>query len=334
MNYLLKRLLWMIPTLIGIVTITFFLTRLRPDPVSLQMMGEDGLKDNSASAQYREELRAYYGLDKPLLEQYFILWKNVLTFDFGNSRIDHRPVWDKITSALPVTLLLNVITIFVVYVISIPLGVYSALHEKDRTDKFITAVLYMLYSLPVFWVGMLLIKYFAGGDYLNLFPLGGLMSDGAARLSFLTQVQDVLWHLFLPVVASVYGAFAFLSRFVKSSFMEALRSDYVRTAKAKGLSSRRVIYVHAMRNSLIPIVTLMAGILPELFSGSVIIESIFSIPGMGNLIYDSIRANDDTVIIAVTLFSALLTLSGIMLADILYALIDPRIQYGKKEGDL
>lgn len=329
MKYIAKRILWMIPTLIGIVTITFFLTRLRPDPVSLQMMGPDGLKDTSASAQYMEELRDYYGLDEPLLTQYFILWKNVLTLDFGNSRIDHRPVFDKVMAALPVTLLLNVLTIFIVYVISIPLGVYSALHENSRSDNIITTLLYMLYSLPVFWVGMLLIKYFAGGDYLNWFPLGGLTSSGAEQMPWYIKVQDILWHLFLPVVASVYGSFAFLSRFVKSSFMEALRSDYVRTAKAKGLSSRRVIYVHAMRNSLIPIVTLMAGILPELFAGSVIIESLFSIPGMGNLIFESVRANDDTVIIAVTLFSAFLTLAGILLADILYALIDPRIQYDK-----
>lgn len=320
----------MIPTLIGIVTITFFLTRLRPDPVSLQMMGPDGLKDTSASAQYMEELRNYYGLDEPLFKQYLILWKNVLTLDFGNSRIDHRPVFDKVMAALPVTLLLNVLTIFIVYVISIPLGVYSALNENTRSDQVVTTILYMLYSLPVFWIGMLLIKYFAGGDYLNWFPLGGLMSDGIEHMAWYVKVQDVLWHLFLPLVASVYGSFAFLSRFVKSSFVEALRSDYIRTAKAKGLRSRHVIYVHAMRNSLIPIVTLMAGILPELFAGSVIIESLFSIPGMGNLIFDSVRANDDTVIIAVTLFSAFLTLTGILLADILYAVIDPRIQYDKR----
>lgn len=324
----------MIPTIIGIVTITFFLTRLRPDPVSLQMMSPEGMEDNSAAAVYKKELRKYYGLDKPLLQQYFILWKNILVLDFGNSRIDHRPVLEKILESLPITLLLNVITIFLVYVISIPLGVYSAIHESSRSDTIITGILYILYSLPVFWVGMMLLKYFAGGDFLDWFPLSGLQSDGSDSLSWWQKIQDIAWHLVLPVTVSVYGSFAFLSRFVKSSFMEALHSDYVRTARAKGLSSRRVLYVHAMRNSLIPIVTLMAGILPELFSGSVIIESLFSIPGMGNLIYDSILSNDDTVIIAVTLFSAFLTLMGILLADILYAVIDPRIQYGKEEHSL
>lgn len=322
----------MIPTLIGIVTITFFLTKLRPDPVAQMALGPEGLKDTSGAEQYLEELRKHHGYDKPIWQQYLIMWKNVLTLDFSTSRVDHRPVMDKILEALPYTLGLNLITIFIVYLISIPLGIYSALHDTSRSDQFITFILYILYSLPGFWVALLLLKYFAGGDYFDLFPLGGWRSDGAEQLPWHLQAADLLHHLFLPIVVSVYGSFAFLSRFIKSSFMEALKADYIRTAKAKGLNSRRVVYVHAMRNSMIPLVTLMAGLLPSLFGGSVIIEKIFSIPGLGKLAYDSVYANDDTVIIAEVIIAAVLTMIGILLADLAYAKVDPRISFDKDEA--
>jgi len=321
----------MIPTFIGIVTITFFLTKLRPDPVSQKLLNPDGIKDTSASEQYVEQLKKYYGYDKPLITQYFIMWKNILKLDFSTSRMDHRPVIDKIKEALPVTLGLNIITVFIVYLISIPLGIYSAIHGESRFDKSLTLFLYVLYSLPVFWVALLLLKYLSGGDHLDIFPLNGLKSDYFNELNWFQKLLDFMWHLFLPVLVSVYGSFAFLSRFVKNSFMEALKSDYIRTARAKGLTERRVIYVHAMRNSLIPIITMMAGLLPGLFGGSVIIESIFSLPGMGKLAYDSIYSNDETVIIAVVSFSALLTLFGILISDLVYALVDPRINLDQEK---
>lgn len=323
----------MIPTFIGIVTITFFLTKLRPDPLTQQMMSPEGMKDTSAAEQYLEELRAYYGYDKPLYVQYFKTWKNILTLDFSVSRIDHRPVIEKIGEALPVTLLLNIITIVIVYIISIPLGVYSALYDETLGDRFITILLYVLYSLPSFWVALLLLKYLAGGDYLNMFPLSGLYSDAHEEFNLFNRFLDIAWHLFLPVTVSVYGAFAFLSRFVKSSFMEAWKSEYIRTARAKGLNKRRIVYFHAMRNSLIPLVTMMAGMLPGLIGGSVIIESIFSLPGMGKLAYDSIYSNDETVIMAVVSISAILTLIGILISDIVYTLVDPRIQFEETQRE-
>lgn len=331
MKYALKRILWMIPTFIGIVTITFFLTKLRPDPVMQKMLNPDGIKDTSASQQYVDQLRHYYGYDKPLITQYFIMWKNILRMDFSTSRIDHRPVIDKIKEALPVTLWLNVITIFIVYLISIPLGIYSAINGDSRFDRGLTLFLYVLYSLPTFWVALILLKYFSGGDYLDIFPLTGLKSDYFDDLNWFQKFLDIVWHLFLPIVVSVYGSFAFLSRFVKNSFLEALKSDYIKTARAKGLTERRVIYVHAMKNSLIPIITMMAGLLPGLFGGSVIIESIFSLPGMGKLAYDSIYSNDETVIIAVVSFSALLTLFGILISDLTYAFVDPRINLDQEK---
>lgn len=322
----------MIPTFIGIVTIAFFLTKLRPDPISQKMMGPEGaMQESAASEQYLEQLREYYGYDKPLYVQYFKLWKNVLTLDFSTSRIDHRPVIEKIGEALPVTLFLNITTILIVYLISVPLGVFSALKERSLIDQTLTLFLYILYSIPAFWGALLILKYFAGGDFLNLFPLGGLVSEDFDELGFFGKIFDFLWHMTLPILISVYSSFAFLSRFVKSSFIEAWKSDYIRTARAKGLDQRRIIYIHAMKNSLIPLVTMMAGLLPALFGGSVIIESIFSLPGLGKLAYESIYTNDETVIIAVTTISAFLTLVGILLSDIMYTIVDPRIRFDKLE---
>ncbi|MCS6984390.1 MAG: ABC transporter permease [Leptospiraceae bacterium] len=330
-SYFIKRILWMLPTLFGIVTITFFLTKLRPDPLSQMAFGPEGLKDTSAAEQYLQELRRYYGYDKPLWEQYLLMWKNILTLDFSTSRVDKRKVLEKIAEALPYTLILNAITIFVVYLISVPLGIWSAIHDATFIEKTLTFLLYILYSLPGFWVALLLLRYLAGGDYLDLFPLGGFRCEGYENLPWYLQLWDILHHLVLPVTVSVYGSIAFMSRFVKSSFLEALKADYIRTAKAKGLTQRRIIYIHALRNSLIPLITLMAGLLPALFGGSVIVEKIFSIPGLGKLAYDSVYANDDPVIIAEVFISAVLTMLGILLADLAYAKVDPRITFEKTE---
>lgn len=321
----------MIPTFIGIVTVTFMLTKMRPDPISQQMMGSEGMKAGSASRQYVDQLRKYYGYDKPIYIQYLYMWKNILTLDFNISRIDQRKVSEKIKEALPYTLTLNIITIFIIYLISIPLGVFSGVHDGSITDRIITLFLYVLYSLPVFWTALILIRYLAGGDFLNYFPLGGWQSDYYEQFSFFEKIQDLIWHLFLPIAVSVYGSFAFLSRFVKSSFLESYRSEYIKYAKAKGLSEHRVIYVHALKNSTIPLITLMAGLLPSLFGGSVIIEKIFSIPGMGKLAYESIYTNDETVIIAVVSISAILTMIGILITDIVYTVVDPRISFQKSE---
>jgi ABC-type dipeptide/oligopeptide/nickel transport system permease component len=318
----------MIPTFVGIITITFFLIKLRPDALTTASMGPDGMKESSGLDEFQTKMRAYYGLDQPLHVQYLKLWKNILALDFSESRIDHRPVLSKIGEALPVTLFFNLITVFIVYSISIPLGVYMALHDGSRREHLIATVLYVLYALPGFWVALMVLKYFGSAEYLDLFPLSGLVSPYFSKLTWYQQVADFLWHLVLPIFVMVYGSFAFLSRYMKSSFLEALRSDYVRTAKAKGLNNATVIYVHALRNSVIPLVTLLGGLLPSLIGGSVILERIFSIPGMGKLAYDSFYANDDTVIIAVVSISSVLTMLGIFLSDIAYMAVDPRIRYG------
>jgi peptide/nickel transport system permease protein len=266
--------------------------------------------------------------------QYLRLWKNIVTLNFSESRIDHRPVLEKIGEALPVTLFFNLLTVFLVYTISIPLGIYMAIHDQTRRERLIAGALYVLYALPSFWVALMLLKYLASAEYLDLFPLSGLVSPFFDKLPWYQKVGDILWHLVLPVIVMVYGSFAFLSRYMKSSFMEALRSDYVRTARAKGLSGRTVLYVHALRNSVIPLVTLLGGLLPSLIGGSVILERIFSIPGMGKLAYDSFYANDDTVIIAIVSISSVLTMLGIFLSDIAYMLVDPRIRYGVESAEV
>jgi len=318
----------MVPTFIGIITITFFLIKLRPDALTTASMGPDGMKESSGLDEFQTKMRAYYGLDQPLHVQYLKLWKNILTLDFSESRIDHRPVLSKIGEALPITLFFNLLSVFIVYTISIPLGVYMALHDGARREHVIATVLYILYALPGFWVALMLLKYLGSAEYLDLFPLSGLVSPYFSKLAWYEQAADFLWHLVLPVFVMVYGSFAFLSRYMKSSFLDALRSDYVRTAKAKGLKNSTVIYVHALRNSVIPLVTLLGGLLPSLIGGSVILERIFSIPGMGKLAYDSFYANDDTVIIAVVSISSVLTMLGIFLSDIAYMAVDPRIRYG------
>ncbi|HRP68446.1 MAG TPA: ABC transporter permease [Turneriella sp.] len=331
MGYILKRFLLMVPTFIGIVTITFFLTKLRPDALTTASMGPDGMKESTGLDEFQKKMRAYYGLDKPLHEQYLQLWKNILTLDFSESRIDHRPVLAKIGEAVPITLFFNLITVFIVYTISIPLGIYMAIHDNSRREKFLATFLYVLYALPSFWVALMLLKYFGSAEHLDLFPLSGLVSSYYDKLNWYQKIGDVLWHIALPIAVMVYGSFAFLSRYMKSSFLEALKADYVRTARAKGLKNKTVIYIHALRNSVIPLVTLLGGLLPSLIGGSVILERIFSIPGMGKLAYDSFYANDDTVIIAIVSISSILTMVGIFLSDIAYMLVDPRIRYGMTE---
>lgn len=328
MRYTLKRFALMIPTFIGIITITFFLTKLRPDALTTASMGPDGMKETTGLDDFQKKMREYYGLDQPLYVQYGRLWKNILTFDFSESRIDHRPVREKIIEALPITLFFNVVTVLIVYSISIPLGIFMAVHDRTRREKILATVLYALYALPGFWVALMLLKYFGSAEHLDLFPLSGLVSSHFGSLNWWQKAADFLWHLVLPLTVMVYGSFAFLGRYMKASLIEALKSDYVRTARAKGLSDKNIIYVHALRNSLIPLVTLLGGLLPSLIGGSVILERIFSIPGMGKLAYDSFYANDDTVIIAIVSFSSVLTMIGIFLSDIAYMFVDPRIRYG------
>jgi len=227
---------------------------------------------------------------------------------------------------LPITIQLNLISIFLVYLIAIPCGIYSATRPGTVTDRLLTLFFFFIYSLPSFWVAVLLIMLFGGGDFWDILPVYGISSIGAEDWPFLPWLTDPVWHLVLPITCLTYAGFADLSRLTRANMLEVIREDYIRTARAKGLSERLVIFKHAFRNALLPIVTLLAFLLPAMIGGSVIIESIFSIPGMGQLGFEAVLSRDYPVIMAITTISALLTLAGLLLSDVLYAVLDPRIK--------
>jgi peptide/nickel transport system permease protein len=328
-TYLGKRLLMMIPTLLGITIITFLVVQLAPGnpaEIKIRRVQGEGL-DPQYTAEIIEQTKKLYGLDKPLHIRYWIWFKQVVTFNFGYSYKDHRPVARKILERVPISLQLSFISIFLVYLFSVPIGVFSAVKQGSAGDQAVTVMLFILYSLPNFWVAMMLIYLLGGGDFLHWFPVFGLNSEGAEAFGFFGWLSDRIWHLVLPVTCLTYGGLAYISRQQRAGMLEVIRQDYVRTARAKGVSEKVVMFKHALRNAVIPIVTLLAALLPAMLGGSVIIESIFSIPGMGKLAFESILARDYPVIMGVLTISAMLTLLGILLADIAYTLVDPRISF-------
>ena len=317
-----------VPTFLGISLITFLVVQLAPgSPVYMKLrQAEGGMAAGAESAQIIEQTKKLYGLDKPIHIRYVIWLGKLARLDFGDSYKDQRPVITKIKETLPVTLQIEVIVIFLIYLISIPLGVYSATHQYSLGDRVTTLILFILYSLPSFWVAMLLMLFFGGGRFLSWFPVNGLNSFGAENLAWGPWLLDRLWHLVLPVICLTYGGLAGLSRYARAGMMEVIRQDYIRTARAYGFSEKTVIWKYALRNSLIPIVTLLATLLPALIAGSFIIESIFSIPGMGRLGFEAILSRDYPLIMGILSISAFLTLLGLLLSDILYAVVDPRIK--------
>jgi len=329
-QYILKRLLLILPTLLGITLVTFVIIQLAPgNPATLkiQMTRQGGVTDQAVAQAIVEQTRKLYGLDKPLLVRYGIWLKQIATLNFGNSYKDHRPVMEKIWEAMPITLQISLLSIFLSYLIAIPMGVYSAVKQDSAVDRVSTVALFVLYSLPNFWVATLLIVYLGGGDYLDLFPIDGANSFDADQWPFWRWLSDRIWHLVLPVACLTYGGLASLSRYMRAGMIEVIRQDYILTARAKGLSEKIVVFKHAFRNSVIPIVTFLAFLLPAMIGGSVIVESIFSIPGMGKLGFEAVLSRDYPVIMAIATISALLTLVGILLSDILYVLVDPRISF-------
>lgn len=322
----------MVPTLFGIVVITFAVVHLAPgDPASLKSQSAtESISSDVATQKIIDETRSLYGLDRPLHIQFALWLKQVATLDFGTSFHDKRPVIDKIADALPITLTLNVLTIIIIYVISIPLGIVSALRPRGFVDRVSALMLFLLYSLPSFWVAIMLIAYLGGGDHLNWFPITGFVSDSAGSLPWYGWIGNVAWHLVLPIICLTYGGFAFLSRFTRATLLDVIRQDYIRTARAKGLSEWQVVVKHALKNALIPLITMMSTLLPALLGGSVIIEQIFAIPGMGRLGFESVLSRDYPVIMAIAAISAFLTLVSMLIADMLYVVVDPRITFEKR----
>jgi len=261
---------------------------------------------------------SWYGLNN----QYHNWIRKFIVGDFGISFQDSRPIKNKIGDAIGWTMLLNFIAIIITYIIAIPLGVYSACNKGSFPDRFSTTVLFMLYSLPNFWIGTMLLVFLCNPDYLAWFPTFGVGTEG----DFFNQA----WHLVLPVFCLVYPSFAFLSRQMRGAMLTVLNQDYIRTAKAKGLSDKIVVWKHSLKNSLLPIITLFANIFPLAISGSFVIELIFNLPGMGKLSLDAINARDYPMVFTVMMFSSILTLIGYLVSDILYAAVDPRISFSKK----
>jgi len=334
-EYVIRRILLFIPTLIIITMITFLVCRLAPgDPTEMKIGQTQEAQKTDSKNMMNEQAKEFYkkkfGLDKPLYVQYFLWIGNMLQGDFGNSFKDDRPVIDKIFERLPVTISISLLSFLLIYTIAIPIGIYSAARQYSLLDRTTTVLLFVLYSLPNFWVATLAIVFLCNVEYLKIFPTAGIRSEDFDSLSFFGQVKDRFMHLFLPVTISSLTSFAFLSRQMRSSMLEVIRQDYIRTAKAKGLSERKVVMKHALRNSLIPIITLIGGLLPAMIGGSVIIETIFSIPGIGQLAFQAILDRDYPLIMAELVLASVLTVVGILLVDILYSFVDPRIAFTKK----
>jgi peptide/nickel transport system permease protein len=323
-NYLIRRILLLFPTLFGITLLTFFLIRLAPGNAALLKGAESG---RAMTAEQRDEIIKLYGLDKPPLTAYLDWVGKVAHGDFGDSFVDNRPVSEKIGERIGLTMSIAGSSLVLSYLLGIPLGVIAAIKRGQTVDRVISFVVFVLYSIPSFAAALLLILFVAGGDYLNLLPMYGANSINASEMGPLPWLWDRILHLVLPVLCLTYASLSYISRYARTSMLEALSQDFIRTARAKGLPERLVILRHALRNALIPVITVFALELPVLISGAVILEEIFSLPGMGQLMFQSLEARDQPVIMGVTTLAAIVTLLGYLTADILYVIVDPRISY-------
>ncbi len=321
LRYLVRRLLLLLPLLLGITLISFVVIHLAPgEPTDLQTQ-----MNPQASAEMQERLRVEYGLDQPLYIQYGQWLSRLVQLDFGESfATDRRPVLDKILERLPVTILLNVLSILLILAVAVPLGVVSAIRRNSIFDRTTTILVFTGFAMPSFWLALLLMDWF--GVRLGWLPVSGLKSLGYEYLGWGAQILDRLSHLILPVFVSAIGGLAGFSRYMRSNMLEVIRQDYILTARAKGLAERTVVYHHALRNALLPVITILGLSVPGLIGGSVIFETIFAIPGMGKLFYDGVMMRDYPLIMGILVIGAALTLLGNLLADLSYALADPRIR--------
>ena len=322
LTYIIKRILLMIPILLGITVLSFGVMRLAPGgPAEAQM--EFSAK---ASAEARERLRKLYGADQPFYKQYATWLKKFVTLDFGDAFADGRKVKDKILERLPITLTINLLSLGLILLIAIPIGIMSATRQYSLLDRFTTIFVFIGFSTPSFWIALLLIYLF--GVQWGLLPISGIQSfdvTGLAPWSW-GWLSDRARHLILPVSISAFGGLASYSRFMRNSMLEVMRQDYIRTARAKGLPEKTVIFKHALRNALMPIITILGLSLPGVIGGSAIMETVFSIPGMGLLMFQAVLSRDYNVAMGVLVPAAFLTMLGNFLADVAYAFTDPRVR--------
>lgn len=378
LTYIIRRLLLIIPTIFGITLLVFFFLAFAPGGIGGAALQASGGEQSAEGRRVREYYNQRYGLDKPVLVQYgrWLNRMSPLGFatytsddpaviqsrqaapdspavragdirfdriifkwpDLGESLIRHRPVMDLVKEALPVTLLLNLVSLPLVYVVGIVSGMIAARRRGQAFDVGWSIFSLALWSIPTIWAGVMLIGFLANRQYIKLFPTSGLASTLAADMPFLPSravdgawqagwLLDVLWHLALPVLCMTYGGFAMLSKLMRGSILDNLNQDYVRTALAKGLADNAIMYRHVFRNSLLPLITVAAGILPSLLGGSVIVETIFGIPGMGQLTVQAVSYRDRELVLASTFVLGVISLLSLLLRDICYALADPRVSY-------
>ncbi len=339
-GYFLRRFLLIIPTFIGITLAVFVIMHFVPGgPVERQimqfkmaaMMG-GGISSGTAidvelPQEAIDEMRRYYGFDKPVHIRYAQWLWNVVQLDLGRSYIYQDPVWDVIKSRFPVSIFLGMVGFVLSYLICVPLGVMKAVRHGSGFDVASSVTVFLGYSVPGWALGTALLVLFGGGSFWDLFPLGGFRPDNWEYLGFFGKIWAQAHHMFLPVLCYMVGSFATLTILTKNSLMENLGQDYVRTAFAKGLSERRVIFGHALRNSLIPIATGLGHVFSLILAGSFLIERVFNIDGMGYLGYTSILQRDYPVALGILVISSLLMLVGNILSDMIYAVVDPRIRF-------
>jgi len=334
-RYLFKRLFWMVPLLIGISLISFLIMHLAPGDITTT----EAAFNPKASEESRQKLRKLYHLDEPAIKQYGYWLERMVKLDFGNSFATHqRPVfWETkdehgniqkglIQEALPITLLINVVSLILTVIISMPLGIIAARKHNQWQDRSITVFIFLGFSIPGFWLSLLLMYWL--GVVHNILPISGIHSIHYQSLGTFGKIYDTTSHLFLPIVIPSLTGLAGITLFVKNGMLDVLHQDYITTARAKGLPEEKVIYRHALRNALLPLITILGLSIPGLIGGSVISETIFAIPGMGKLFYDAVMMRDFPVIMGILTIGAALTLIGNLLADIAYAWADPRVRRG------
>lgn len=324
LHYFFKRAFAMLPLLLGITMISFAIMHLAP--------GEPAVTGQAfnpkVSTEDIERLRTYYGLDQPLYTQYWHWLQRLVVLDFGTSfSSDGRAVIDKITERLPVTLWINALAMFIILMIAIPIGVISAVRKNSWLDKGMTIFVFIGFAIPSFWLGLLLM--IALGSNLQWLPISGMHSYNWQQMNFWQQQIDLLNHLILPVFISAIGGLAGMSRFMRSSMLDVIHSDYITTARAMGIPEQAIRYRLALKNAILPIITLLGLSIPGLIGGSVIVEQLFSLPGMGLLFFEAVMSRDYPLVMGITVIGAVLTLLGNLIADLAYAWADPRIRHGK-----
>ncbi len=320
LTYIIKRMLLMVPILLGITVLSFGVMRLAPGgPAEAQMNFSA-----KASAEARERLRKLYGADQPFYKQYATWLTKFMTLDFGEAFADGRKVKDKILERLPITLTINLLSLGLVLLIAIPVGIMSATRQYSLLDRFTTIFVFVGFSTPSFWLALLLIYLF--GVQWGVLPISGIHSLDITGLTFWGRLSDEANHLILPVFVSAFGGLAGFSRYVRNNMLEVMRQDYIRTARAKGLTEQIVIYKHALRNALMPVITILGLSLPGIIGGSVIMETVFGIPGMGQLMYQAVLSRDYNLVMGILVPGAFLTMLGNFLADVAYAFTDPRVR--------